>query len=62
MTLDSRIMKMVNDAKVKIQDRTAHDSVGSLVDDLADLGFAKATKTDLQRIVIRAANRERFIG
>lgn len=56
MALDSRIMAMVARAKGNY-DRL--DLTTSVLSDLAQLGLAKATKNDLRRIVVRAAERDR---
>ncbi|WP_108460236.1 hypothetical protein [Devosia naphthalenivorans] len=55
MALDSRLMAMVAKAKGAYE---RPDIEPSLLNDLAELGLAKATKKDLQRIVVRAAKRD----
>lgn len=62
MALDNRIMKLVDDQRQRMAS-TLHDTqhlTASVIDDLADLGLAKATKRDLTRIVARAIERERL--
>jgi hypothetical protein len=60
MALDSRIMKLVDDRNMASTSHDAQHLTASVIDDLAELGLAKATKIELRRIVVRAINRERL--
>ncbi|WIY53792.1 hypothetical protein O9Z70_04410 [Devosia sp. YIM 151766] len=59
MALDNRILKMVAETKGANNSPATPGALASVVNDLADLGLAKAAKSDLRRIVVRAINRER---
>lgn len=61
MALDTRIMKMVTDSHLAGDSYDKAHLMASVLDDLADLGLAKATKSELRRIVVRSVNRERLV-